>query len=271
MRSWQRIFFTGAGVLIVGALLNIIYPDPPSGIVQHGVAVGSIIFIGIGGSVIASALVSRLIAKQVFGIDIGDAVEALRGTSPLTRANQTLEITLKRVDSEVHVVTRHRFDLFGSAKYPRRLPFSLYTDAARWGSGGGFYSIVEPDDTVLAGSELAKYVTNEEGKVEFRKMYMFRPGRPSHFEVETFGHFRRWDRLIWTVEHISSDFSVRILDRREEGGVSVKINHHRRSEISDDMKERRTKEGHVIELVFLGEVLPFQGFELQWSADSEAG
>jgi hypothetical protein len=211
------------------------------------------------------------VANQVFGIDIGDAIEALRGASALTRANQQLEITLKRTDDEVvHVVAQHRFDLLTSSRYPRRLRFRLYTDAARWGSEGGFYSIVQPDNSILEDSQLDPYVAESEGKIEFSRMYTFYPGRPSHFEIETYGLFRRHDRLIWTVEHISSDFSVKVIDCRGEGKASVKINHHRRSEISDSSRERLTRDGSVIDLSFLGEVLPFQGFELQWSETTEA-
>lgn len=265
MKSWQRILAAGVAVLLGGGLATILHTNPPHGLDENALALVGVVGLGIGGSVIASALVARLVANQVFGIDIGDAVEALRGASTLTRANQQLEITLKRTGDEVHVVAQHRFDLLASAKYPRRLRFRLYTDAARWGSGGGFYSIVEPDNSVLAGSQLAPYVSEDEGKIEFSKMYTFHPGKPSHFEIETYGHFRRHDRLIWTVEHISSDFSVRVIDCRGEGKASVKINHHRRSEISDDSRERPTREGSVMDFAFLGEVLPFQGFELQWS------
>jgi hypothetical protein len=267
VRSWQRVLIIGACILVVGAVATVACANYSQGPLRNGVALAGVIGLGIGGSVIASALVTRLVANQVFGVDIGDAVEALRGASALTRSDQSLEITLKRIGEEVHISAQHRFNLLGSSKYIRRLPFSLYTDAARWGSGGGFYSIVEPDDTVLAGDALAQYLSEQEGKIQFNKMYTFHPGKTSHFEVETFGHFRRGDRLIWTVEHISSDFSVRILDRRGEGKASVKINHHRRSEITDDMKERPTQEGQVIDFTYLGEVLPFQGFELQWSAE----
>lgn len=271
MRSWQRILLVGTIVLLSGGLATVLHTNPPHGLDENALALVGVVGLGIGGSVIASALVARLVANQVFGIDIGDAVEALRGASALTRANQQLEITLKRVGDEVHIVAQHRFDLFTSVKYPRRLRFRLYTDAARWGSGGGFESIVEPDNSVLAGPRLAPFTSEDEGKVEFNKMYTFHPRKPSHFEIETFAHFRRHDRLIWTVEHISSDFSVRIIDCRGEGKASVKINHHRHSEISDNSRERSTHEGSVIDFAFLGEVLPFQGFELQWSETAESG
>ncbi len=267
MRSWQRILFIGICILVAGGVATVACASRPHGLIENSVGLAGIVGLGIGSSIVASVLVTRLVATQVFGLDIGDAVEALRGASALTRTNQSLEIKLERIGEEVHVSAQHRFDLLGASKYVRRLPFGLFTDAARWGSGGGFYSVVEPDGTVLDGSALDPHVYEQEGKIRFHKMYVFHPGKPSHFEVETFCHFRRGDRLIWTVEHISSDFSVRILDRRGEGEASVKINHHRRSEITDDMKKRKTKEGPVIEFAYLGEVLPFQGFELQWSTE----
>jgi hypothetical protein len=264
MRSWQRVLLVGACILVAGAVATSTCARDPHGLLESAIAIVGIVGLGIGGSIVASALVARLVANQVFGIDIGDAVEALRGASSLTRANQSVEITLRRVDDEVHINAQHRFDLLSSSKFVRHLSFSLYTDVVRGNPSGGFYSIVEPGEAVLTDETLKKYLSREEGKVQFKKLYAFHPGKPSRFEVETFGYFRRDDRLIWTVEHISSDFTVRILDLRGEGKTSIEINHHRRSEIVDDMKERQTKEGRVIEFAYQGEVLPFQGFELQW-------
>jgi len=211
MRSWQRVLLVGVCVLVLGSLLTAVNPDSPHGLVQHCVSVGGIILIGIGGSMIASAFVSWLIARQVFGIDVGDAIEALRGASPFTRANQTLEITLtlRGAGDQVRIGAQHRFDAFAAVKFSRNLPFSLYTDAARWGSGGGFFSILEPGGDELTEKKLEKFISKDEGKVEFSKMYRFYRGKPCHFEVETYGDFRRSDRLIWTVEHIWSSWRSR--------------------------------------------------------------
>jgi hypothetical protein len=211
-----------------------------------------------------------MIARQVFGIDIGDAVEALRGTSAFTRSNQTLEITLEAVASGVRVTAEHTFDLLSSRRHRQRLSFRLYTDVARWGlDGGGFNSIVEPDGFVLHGESLQSHVQKAEGKAEFEKEYTFHPRRPARFVIETYGLFRTSDRLIWTVEHISSDFGVRIRDLRGTGrDVHVKINHHQAYDISKAMSPVRSAgQGRITEFAYLGEVLPYQGFELQWNDD----
>jgi hypothetical protein len=225
-----------------------------------------LVALGLGGSLLASALVARIVSRQVFGIDITEAIEALRGSSLLSRSNQSLDITISRHEDEIRVSAEHRFDLLAAFPRRRRVPFQIYTDIARWGSAGGFDSIVEPDATVLVADDLAQYVTSEAGKARFEKAYVLFPGKPATFIVVTYGHFRCEDRLIWTVEHISSDFQVRVNDCTGlSGSVDVKINHHREPEIAANMARRRSHRGEVFEFEFLGEILPFQGFELQWS------
>jgi hypothetical protein len=206
---------------------------------------------------IASVFAS-LLARQVVGVDLSEVVEALRGASPVTRKRQSLEITLERKGEEVLVLARHRFELYGSAPYVRRVSFSLYTDAGRWGRDGGFSSVREPNGAVLTLEQLDPLVTRSEGKEEFSNIYTVHPRKPSSFEIETFAVFRRTDRLIWTVEHISSDFSVLVFDRRGEGRAHVKINHHRHREIASDISRRCAQVGEVIPFTFLGPVLPFR-------------
>ena len=270
MRSWQRISVLGVTLLLAGAVATIAKPGDEHQFQSGVLTLVGIICIGVGGSALASALVAHMVSRQVFGIDFGDAVEALRGASALVRSNQKLEIVLERVGAGVQVTAEHRFDLTSARLYPQNLPFRLYTDVARWGpNGGGFTVIVEPDGKVLCDSKLEDYVRTAEGKVEFEKDYDFHPRRPESFVVETYGFFRPTDRLIWTVEHISRDFSVSIRDRRHMAGdVQVKINHHRAPEISKAMAPPRDSSGgRITEFTYLGEVLPYQGFELQWHED----
>jgi hypothetical protein len=265
MKTWQRVFTLGLVVLVVGALATLV-AGHPSGIVEIAATLVGAIALGVGGSVLASALVARLVSRQVFGIDVAEAVEALRGASALSRSNQLLEIRLDISGDEVRAVAEHRFDLLASASRPKKIPFRLYTDIARWGSAGGFYSVVEPDGTVLSGEGLERHVENIAEKARFEKTYVFHPHTPATFVIETFGLFRLSDRLIWTVEHISSDFKVRVRDCTGlTGQVDVKVNHHREAEISAHMVRRESPQGMVLDFAFLGEVLPFQGFELQWT------
>jgi hypothetical protein len=260
----------GVALLLTGAVATIAKPGNDHQFQSGFLTLIGVICIGVGGSALASALVARMVSRQVFGIDFGDAVEALRGASALVRSNQKLEILLERVGDGVRVTAEHRFDLTSARLFRQHLQFRLYTDIGRWcPDGGGFTQIVEPGGGVLSGDALSSHVRTTEGKAEFEKEYTFHPRRPESFVVETYGLFRSRDRLIWTVEHISRDFSVVIRDRRHaHGDVQVKVNHHRAPEIAKAMAAPRDAgDGRIMEFAYLGEVLPYQGFELEWSDD----
>ncbi|HWT94464.1 MAG TPA: hypothetical protein VN238_15820 [Solirubrobacteraceae bacterium] len=258
-------------MILVGALSTALGPDGAHGPRETVYVLVAVIALGVGGSILASGLIDRVVARQVFGLDVAEAVEALRGTSPLVRSNQTLVITLISEAAEIRVAAEHSFELREASWRRKRLVLRLYTDVARWGSSGGFISIVEPDRTLLEGERLANHVREESGKTRFEKAYTFHPGVPASFTVETFGHFRTNDRLIWTVEHISSDFKVRINDCTGlDGDLEVKVNHHREREVIANMTRRPYNQGRMIEFDYMGEILPYQGFELQWSLRTAA-
>ncbi len=248
----------------VGASLETV--SHPHGFGEHAVAVAGIIGLAVGGSLLASAVVAWVVSRRVLGINVRDAVEALRGSSPLARVNQRLNIRLMREGDEVRVSAKHEFELESGSTYMRRLSVRLYTDVGR---GGGFSSIVEPGNGILNGSQLAQFVAPVEGKAQFAKKYWFWPGQALKFEIHTFGYFRLHDRLIWTVEHISRDFSVVIVDARAASApCEVKVNHHRRAEIAEKKRwNNGAADGPELSFDFLGEVLPFQGFELHWRED----
>ncbi len=263
VRSTSRTVVLGLGILLLGAVFTVVRAGHGAG--QEAISLVGVVGLSIGGSIIASAVVTQLLANQVFGIDVRDAVEALRGSSAFARSNQTLTITLEARDGQLRALRQHEFNLEAASPFPRRLAVSIYTDVT---DRGGFQSIIEPDGVQLSGSELASYVNSVEGKAQFEKRYWFRPHERRRFAIETLGWFRPTDRLIWTVEHISSDFEVRILDgRKAASGISVKINHHRRSEIAANLERYKTADGEVVSFAFLGAVLPFQGFEVQWRDD----
>lgn len=213
---------------------------------------------------LASALVAVLVSRQVLGVNLHDLVEALRGPSPLARTAQKLCLKLEQDcddDQQIYVSAIHEFDLETDSAYIRRLPVRIYTDV---GMDGGFVSIIV-DGAPLVGADLEKCLESREGKEQFEKMYCFRPKRALRFQIRTFGKFRREDRLIWTVEQVSRDFEVSIVDARgSDGKCEVKINHHRRGEI-DKGQWLESDDARKLKFNFLGEVLPYQGFELCWS------
>ena len=265
MRSTTRIILAGSIVLVFGALTSALEnsADPFPGTTTTRV-VGAIL-LGLGASLLASGVAARLISNQVVGLDIAEAIEALRGTSPLVRSNQTIEITLRAKDSTISAKAEHRFEVLSSFNRRRSITLRLYTDVARWGSDGGFSCVVEPDGTALRDEDLGHFVREVSGRPQFEKTYNFRPGVPEGLVVETFAAFRLRDRLIWTIEQISRDLRVRVNDYTGlEGQVDVKINHHRSREISEGIRRRTSRDGQVSEFAFIGAVLPYQGFELQW-------
>lgn len=209
---------------------------------------------------LASALVAGLVTRQVLGVKIRDLVEALRGSSPLARKRQRLDIRIDRADQQIHVSAKHEFELESDSTFPRTIPVRIYTDV---GSDGGFDKVVV-DGQTLDGPELANLVKPMEGKKQFEERYRFGAGQKHKFEIHTYGHFRIDDRLIWTVEQVSRDFTVSILDtRKAPQACKVKVNHHRSDEI-DTETWHPSHEGRDLKFDFLGEVLPYQGFELRW-------
>ncbi len=262
VRSWSLILLIGGLALTLGVWGDVNSASHPHSVYQHLVVIVGIIGLTVGGAMLASALVAGLVTKQVLGVKIRDLVEALRGPSPLARKNQRLDIRLEREGEQIHVNATHEFELESDSAYPRSLPVRIYTDV---GSDGGFERIVV-DGHTLPTPALEKLVDRIDGKEQFKEKYRFCPGRKRKFEIQTYGHFRLDDRLIWTVEHVSRDFTVSILDKRKAAKVcEVKVNHHRSDEI-DTNAWQPLHEGQDLKFNFLGEVLPYQGFELRWSA-----
>lgn len=265
-REWHIINIIGAILLTLGVIGTALINQSTNQSEKTFYTLLSIIGAGIGASLLASGLTAAILSRQIWGLDIAEAMEALRGSSFLYRANQSVEITLTNKDDGIRIDAEHRFDLQGNFRIKRQVLFSLYTDVARWSTGGGFVCIVEPSGSVLRGDDLESYVRRESGKLQFEHIYTFKPGIGETFIVETYGEFRKSDRLFWTIEHISTDMSVRINDYTGlNGSFGVKINHHRSASIEENFRRRPNQSGTVLEFEFLGEVLPYQGFELQWS------
>lgn len=268
MTSTSRVIVAGCVGIILGSIAAVSegIADPFPG--KTFTKLMAAIFLGLGASLVASGLAARLISNQVVGLDFGEALEALRGSSPVTRSNQTIEITLRAAGDVIEVKAEHRFDLVSSFRRTRRLPLRMYTDVGRWGAAGGFACVVEPDGNSLRGELLTPFVKEVAGKPQFEKVFDFRPGRPESFIAETYATFRLTDRLIWTIEHISRDLKLRVNDySRLTGDVDIKVNHHRSREITDAIRVRNARDGTVREVDFVSELLPYQGFELQWHKD----
>ena len=265
-REWRTINIIGSVLLVLGAIGTALINQSSQQPEKTIYSLLSIVGAGVGASLLASGLTTAILSRQIWGLDIAEAMEALRGSSFLYRANQSIEITLASNGQGIRIDAEHKFDLQGNLRKTRQVLFSLYTDVARWGAGGGFVCIVEPSGSVLRGAELENYMKRESGKIQFERIYTFKPGIGETFIIETYGEFRKSDRLFWTVENISTDLRVRINDYTGlNGDLGVKINHHRSASIEENFRRRPANSGTVLEFEFLGEVLPYQGFELQWT------
>lgn len=226
---------------------------------------GTVTMVGVGGSLLASGLAARLIAEHVFGLDLGDAVEALRGTSDVYRSKQSLTLTLSARNGMIYLSAEQRFDLHALGHPSRQHTLRLYSNVVRWRVDGEFDYVTEPDRTTLRGPALLPFLGELAGKPQFEKTYAVTAAAPHTFVVGTNAYYRFSDRLAWTVDNISKDFQVRINDYTGlAGSVDVRINHHRERQITENIVRRSSQEGNVIEFSFLGDVLPFQGFEVQW-------
>lgn len=264
MGSATRVVWWGGALILMGATAKAL----ESGTKIPGewtLELLAIVVIGIGGSLIASGLATRLITEHFFGLDIREAIEALRGASAVYRSNQTVQLTLVPHDEDIYVTAEHSFDLHSLTREARPT-LRLYSSVVKWASKGDFDFVTQPDRTTLRGEELRPYLRDFAGKPLFERAYSLRGGAPQSFVIGTYGWYRTSDRLAWTVDHISKDFRVRVNNyTRLPGAMNVRINHHREREITSDMMPRSSQEGEVIEFSFLGEVLPYQDFELQWS------
>ncbi len=154
-----------------------------------------------------------------------------------------------------------------------RKTFAIYTDLGSWGKRGGFESVVEPSGNVLHHDTLQASMTEINGKTYFTKSYDINHHSNATFRFITFGNYRRVDRLIWTVQDLSTDFCVRIVNNTGvHNPFVVKVNHHHERDIMDRLTTMpKSKDGHeVILLDFNCEVLPYQGFEVMWDFDKQS-
>lgn len=265
--SEGRVSAVGVVLIAVGGALGVASGDEPVSRVVQGIGVACI---GVGASLLATAVASRLVANQVFGLDIRAAIEALRGTSPFSRSDQTVQIDLERTGNRIKVEATHEFTLHIAGQRTRDALFTIFTDVGSWSEDGGFLSITGPGMSYDA-ADLKERTRHSGGKVELAERVRCTPGVPMRFRIVTVGSFRCVDRLIWTIENISSDLLLTIHDRTPEGRaaaaggtpspVAVKINHHNAQQMVP-RKEKSTTDITVYD--FLGDVLPFQGFEVLW-------
>lgn len=221
--------------------------------------------IGVGGSVLATAIVNWVLTYNLGNIPISSIVEALAQKIEFMRTKQEAELTFTLHNDRVRLEKRHRYHLRNTRHYTRPHRISMFTDTspATDTNKSGFILVLEPDGSQLEGARLAEYVSWEGGKHVFRKKYNLQPGDENAFEFRSVDYYRLNDRLIWTIQDLSEDFQVRIRNQTGRGNLfKVKINHHCEKDILDQMTVIDGSNEIIIE--FNAEILPYQGFEIMW-------
>jgi hypothetical protein len=225
----------------------------------------------IGTSMVASGLTSWLITRHFVGVDVTSIVHAVAQHSDFVRTDHTLELTFSvNADGQVRATGEHVFTLVNQRGRRATKEFAIFTDQGSGHRSGGFDSVVEPSGNVLQGDSLNAYISESNGKSYFVKSYDINHHSTATFRFNTFSLFRRTDRLIWTVQDISTGFRVRVVNNTGiRNAFTVKINHHREKDIVNRITTMPMTNGEreVMIIDFNSEVLPYQGFEIMWDLE----
>jgi hypothetical protein len=225
---------------------------------------------GVGGSILATALVNWLLTRRLESIPIESIIEALAQKTEFMRTKQEVDLSISVQGDQVILEKRHRYHLRNPRRYVRSRNILMYSDESPSQSNAsvGYVLVLGPDGTKLEAEALKKYVNWESGKHVFRKTYSLQPGDNNAFEFRTVGYYRLADRLIWTVTDLSENLEVRIRNNTGQDKFTVKVNHHREEDIKKQMKDLSTPDEIVF--VFNTEILPYQGFEIMWDLSNTA-
>jgi hypothetical protein len=224
---------------------------------------------GIGASILSTAVVNAILNVKLKDVLIKSVMSALQDKTKFIRHAHSLELRLSREENEIKVIAQHEFTLHNNSKLFKAIKkMAIYTDVGNFSQQrGGFESVEEPSGFKLSGEELKRQTVNENGKLYFRKDYTILPDGQARFGFTTYGYYRMVDRLIWTIQDLATDFSVKIINATgSQNCIRVKINHHNEEEIMERIhpywnKEEKREE---IRFDFNSEILPYQGFELIW-------
>lgn len=223
---------------------------------------------GVGGSVFATALTNLILNRRLEGLPIIAVAQALSEHTKLLRKQHQLKLQFTLEDNMIKATRCHEYTLYNPGLLPRRYLVSMYTDTTSWNhdNRGEFTLVLEPSGYKLQGEELQRHTSRENGRVYFRKEYIFQHGESRPFRFYSTEYYRKQDRHIWSVEQLSEDFKVTIEnDTGVKGALRIRIRHHRAIEIDREMIHRDEPGGREEFMFSFGsEVLPYQGFEIMW-------
>jgi hypothetical protein len=262
------VILVGIAIVLVGLLFYYADHSP------DGKSFGWLVipFTGVGGSVLATGITNQILNVRLFPVALHSVFEALAARTKLIRRNHILTLEFQFHEGLVRLTKTHEFVLFNpGASLTKEL--SMYTDTVSWRheTRGRFTRIQEPGGNQLIGDALVPPLIDraKNGKIYFRKTYHFPANEGAAFVFISEEYYRPTDRLIWTVEDFADDFKIYIHNRTGiNDSFTIKINHHRESEIMSRKMEHIHQPNHEeIQFGFGTQILPYQGFELMWDLD----
>lgn len=221
---------------------------------------------GVGGSILATAIVNWTLNRRLEAIPINSIIEALAQKTQFMRIHHEVELIFTLQNEHVKLTKRHKYNLRNPCRFKRERKILMFTDATgdSLGNSSGFVLVVGPDGKKLEGDMLDERVHHKGGKYVFKEKYKIQPGDENAFEFRSQDFYRLIDRLIWTVQDLSDNLTVRIINRTGlNQPFKVKINHHREEEIANQIKKLEKADELIIK--FNTEILPYQGFEIMWN------
>jgi hypothetical protein len=249
----------GLVMLLLGILFQVI-----------GLSVGLYIpFTGVGGSILATAIVSTITSMKMRELVFVSIIRALKEATKFVRTSHKLTLELELKDGGVKIKAEHEFAYHNDELYTRSKHMKIYTDAGVNGEGGFSY-LKNSEGKIISGDELKSKVKAKYNKVYYEDTYSIAPRETKDFLFATYGMYDLNDRILWAVQDFSDNMEVVIKDftgiyEESEKYLKIKVNHHNEDEIMKNVHRNHDEVGHdVITFRFDSEILPYQGFEIYW-------
>ena len=276
------VITAGCWGVVVGVLLKLYTDDnfklmqlPPDSLLNISLAV------------LSTGLTNLLLKIKLDKMPLDMVSDALSDRTDLIRKNHSLTLNFVQEGEKVHLTKEHKFILKNPSSRTIRKELRMYTETLAWRHlrGGklievnGGFTLISENNNRIEKSQLAYHPdkTNPiiqhtpNGMAIFSKEYTFTSGAEIEFEFHSHEYYRLTDRLVWTVEHLSDDFSVTLNNHTKMlESFQVKINHHRGSEIHiSKVIDAVSNEKSFFR--FGTYVLPYQGFEVLWDLEPDKG
>jgi hypothetical protein len=223
-------------------------------------------------------LMNRSASKSETHPVIQKAVEWLGTENTVVRTKHTLELTLSAesnaCETFVKVTGVHSYELTNYATSEGgKLPIDIYTDLGPdlglTGLERGGFESISVNNIPLSRDKITEINRNviNNAKVCYEDDVDITAERSMLFKYVTFAYYRPKDRLIWTVQDISDDFVVTIVNNTDLASdfpcFKYWYNHHKRKNIHP-IRNRHNLPRNVEQIRFPDFVLPYQGLEISW-------